>query len=258
MMMNRIEKMVVLGMAVIMMAGTCVVPAKAEVISGLDTAEETFFSSTPGTSSDMNASDDNFFDNSNQNGASGNTGSSNIGNTENTGNSGNASNTGSADSAVTSPSTPVSNNTTTSDSNNSNVYYYYYTAPATTTTTPTQTSEKKEQSEQITLNGTSQTTTEVEKPVSLKKPQIATVVSKKRAAVVCLKRSVSGADGYQIQLCKSKSFKKNVTQLRTVLTTKTVKTNASGTFYVRVRAYKITNGKTYYSGWSTVKTVKIK
>lgn len=245
-MMNRIEKMVVLGMTVAIMAGTCVVPAKAEVISGLDTAEETFFGGSSGTSSDVNSSEDNFFDDSDQNGASSSTGNNDgSGNTENTENIGNADNT------VAVPSNPVSN-TTTSNSNNTSMCYYYYTNPTSTTTPPAQTSEKK--SEQITLNGTQASKVET---VSLKKPQIATVVSKKRAVVVCLKRSVSGASGYQIQCCKSKNFK-NVTQLRTVLTTKTVNTNASGTFYVRVRAYKIANGKTYYSGWSTVKTVKIK
>lgn len=246
-MMNRIKKMVVLGMAVVMMAGTCVVPAKAEVISGLDTAEETFFGGSSGTSSDMNSSDDNFFDNSNQNGAS-----SNTGNNESSGNTGSTESTGSTDNTVTVPSTPVSN-TTTSNSNNTSVYYYYYTNP-TTTTTPAQTTEEK--SEQITLNGTQ--TTEVAESVSLKKPQIATVVAKKGGALVCLKKAVSGADGYQIQVCKSKTFKKGVTQIRTALTTKTVNTSVSGTHYVRVRAYKIVNGKNYYSSWSTVKTVKIK
>ena len=29
-------------------------------------------------------------------------------------------------------------------------------------------------------------------------------------------------------------------------------------YYVRIRTYKTTNGKKYYSTWSTVKTVKVK
>ena len=42
-------------------------------------------------------------------------------------------------------------------------------------------------------------------------------------------------------------------------TTKTVtKLKKKKTYYAKVRAYKMVNGKTYYSKWSTVKKVKVR
>ena len=70
-------------------------------------------------------------------------------------------------------------------------------------------------------------------------------------------------DGYQIQYSANKKFKKKSTKIRTVkkpsLTKLTVKKLKSGKkYYVRVRTYKTMNGAGLYSGWSKVKTVKVK
>lgn len=75
-------------------------------------------------------------------------------------------------------------------------------------------------------------------------------------------KKVSGCSGYQIQYSKDKNFKKSVT-------TKTIK-NSLDTYkkltklsrgkkqYVRVRSYKVVNGKKYYSAWSSAKSAKVK
>lgn len=246
--MSKLSKKVALAMMVSMIVGTSVVPSKAEVVSSLDTAEESFFGPASGTS---DATSDNFFDNSSQNGASS---SAPVAKQEDTTSTSTpASKQENADTTVSAPTTSTSTETT----NSNNTYYYYYTVPTTAPTTSaagvTDTSEK------ITLNGTTQTTAVNDTTyIVLNRPQIATVVGGKRVATVALKRAVTGADGYQIQICKSKKFKSGVTQLRTVLTTKSVAVKSSGLRYVRVRAYKIVDGKNVYSAWSAVKTVKIK
>ena len=75
-------------------------------------------------------------------------------------------------------------------------------------------------------------------------------------------KSVSDISGYEVQYSTSKKFTKK--------TTKTVKVKKSSKkttikklkkgkkYYVRVRTYKTVNGKKIYSGWSTVKNVKVK
>jgi len=68
--------------------------------------------------------------------------------------------------------------------------------------------------------------------------------------------------GYQIQYATDKKFTKNkktskVTNIKT--NSKTVKKlTAKKTYYVRVRTYKVVNGKTIYGSWSKVKSVKTK
>lgn len=89
------------------------------------------------------------------------------------------------------------------------------------------------------------------------KPSISVKKSGSKFKVTAKKRVCTG---YQIQVSKKKNFKSGVkkyTMKKTTLS-KSIKlsTLKKGTNYVRVRAYKTYNGKTVYSKWSKVKTVK--
>ena len=107
-------------------------------------------------------------------------------------------------------------------------------------------------------NDTTTMQTEVEKPKSVT-PK--TVKAAKKAISVIWKK-VSGVKGYQIQVATDKKFKKNkkTVTIKKQKTTKTTvkKLKAKKKYYVRVRTYKIVNGKKVYSSWSKVKSVKTK
>jgi len=88
---------------------------------------------------------------------------------------------------------------------------------------------------------------------SLKRKSKGFVVSYKKAAE---------AKGYQIQYATNKKFTKNKKTV-TVKGGKTVKKEIKKLkkgkkYYVRVRAYKVINGKKVYSTWSNTKAVKVK
>ena len=71
-------------------------------------------------------------------------------------------------------------------------------------------------------------------------------------------KKASNADGYQIQYAPNKKFKKakRKTVKSTFVTIKKLKKKK--TYFVRVRAYKLADGKKVYGKWSSVKKVKIK
>ena len=75
-------------------------------------------------------------------------------------------------------------------------------------------------------------------------------------------KKVSGVKGYQVQVATDKKFKKNkkTVTIKKQKTTKTTvkKLKAKKKYYVRMRTYKIVNGKKVYSSWSKIKTVKTK
>ena len=91
--------------------------------------------------------------------------------------------------------------------------------------------------------------------------QIKKVKGAKKAILVTWKK-VSGVNGYEIQVATDKKFKKNkkTVTIKKQKTTKTTvkKLKAKKKYYVRVRTYKIVNGKKVYSSWSKVKSVKTK
>ena len=107
-------------------------------------------------------------------------------------------------------------------------------------------------------NDTTTAQTEVAKPKSAKFKK---VKSAKKAISVEWKK-VSGVKGYQVQIATDKKFKKNkkTVTIKKQKTTKTTvkKLKAKKKYYVRVRTYKIVNGKKVYSSWSKVKSVKTK
>ena len=75
-------------------------------------------------------------------------------------------------------------------------------------------------------------------------------------------RKKSSVTGYQIQYATNKKFtkgKKTVTISGKNTTLKKIsKLKKKKTYYVRIRTYKKVSGKKYYSGWSTVKKVRIR
>ena len=83
----------------------------------------------------------------------------------------------------------------------------------------------------------------------------------KNQITVKLKKKVKYADGYQIKYSTDKKLKKAVKN-KTVNANKSslkIKKLKSGKkYYVRVRAYKIINGKKIYGKWSTISNVKTK
>ena len=92
--------------------------------------------------------------------------------------------------------------------------------------------------------------------VAVNKPQ-----AKEKAVVVTWKK-VKNVSGYEVQLATDKKFKKNKKKVNikkpnaSKKTVKKLKKNKK--YYVRVRSYKIVNGKKVYGKWSKVKSVKTK
>lgn len=95
------------------------------------------------------------------------------------------------------------------------------------------------------------------KTVAKKKPTISKLTGGKKSFKITTKK-VDKATGYQIQYSRYSDFK-YAGNYRTKYATKTISNlRANKKYYVRVRAYKTTNGKTVYSSWSASKTVKTK
>ncbi len=93
------------------------------------------------------------------------------------------------------------------------------------------------------------------------KTTVSKLTAGKKSITVAITKRSTQVTGYQIQYSTSKTFSKATT--KTISSYKTTKytlksLSAKKTYYVRVRTYK-TIGKTkYYSGWSTVKSIKSK
>lgn len=95
--------------------------------------------------------------------------------------------------------------------------------------------------------------------VTSKATKISSVKSsaKKKASVKIAK--ASGAQGYEISYSTDKEFKNGVKKVTTKKTKATLKNlKSKKKYYVRVRSYRKVKGKTLYSTYSKVKTVKIK
>ncbi len=73
-------------------------------------------------------------------------------------------------------------------------------------------------------------------------------------------KKVSQASGYCIQYATNKKMQsaKTLTIKNRNTVKKAVKAKLDKKYYVRVRAYKIIEGKTIYSSWSTKKSIKLK
>ena len=94
------------------------------------------------------------------------------------------------------------------------------------------------------------------KPTTIKK-----LTAKNDAFKVEWNKKTTQSTGYQIRYSTSKSFSsyKDVLIEKDTTTSKTIsKLKSKKTYYVKVRTYKTTDGKKYYSSWSSVKSVKTK
>ncbi len=75
-------------------------------------------------------------------------------------------------------------------------------------------------------------------------------------------KKINGIKGYQIQVATDKKFKKNIKTV-TIKKAKSTKSKikklkAKKKYFVRICTYKVINGRTIYSKWSPVKTIKTK
>ena len=95
------------------------------------------------------------------------------------------------------------------------------------------------------------------------KTTLKSVSGASKSLKVSVNKKTTQVTGYEIQYSTSKSFTKSTTKTATVKSYKTTKSTikslgAKKTYYVRVRTYKTVGKTKYYSGWSTVKSVKTK
>ena len=130
---------------------------------------------------------------------------------------------------------------------------------------PTQpTQETPQQAAQQTAQQQSVKNDTATEQVNVAKPK-STNIKKNKAAKKAISvewKKVGGVKGYQVQVATDKKFKKNkkTVNIKKQKTTKTTvkKLKSKKKYYVRVRTYKIVNGKKVYSSWSKVKSVKTK
>lgn len=98
-------------------------------------------------------------------------------------------------------------------------------------------------------------------PKNNKKVKVASAKAGKKSVKVTWKK-VKGIKGYQIQYSTNKKFKKGnktITVKSKKSTSATIKKlKSKKKYYVRMRTYKIVNGKKVYSAWSKAKSVKVK
>ena len=153
----------------------------------------------------------------------------------------------------TKPSQPSSEPATTPSSATPST-----TAPS--TTTPSGIGQVNGKDDAI----SSSVTTAKAKAKKVSKPKKTSIkkLSKGKKKITVTYSKISGVKGYQVQVATDKKFKKNkktVTIKKQKTTKSTVKKlKANKKYYVRVRTYKVVNGKKVYSAWSKVKTVKTK
>ncbi len=87
---------------------------------------------------------------------------------------------------------------------------------------------------------------------------VTSIKNKKKRSLVFKLKKVKNAKGYQYTYATNKKFKKGKTKTTKKLTVTIKKLKKKKTYYVRVRAYSVTNGKKKYGKWSKTKKVKIK
>lgn len=91
-------------------------------------------------------------------------------------------------------------------------------------------------------------------------PTIKKLKKKGKTITVTWKKAISGADGYEIAISNKskKGFKVKTTVKKAKAKKGTVKKlTKKKTYYVKVRAYKVINGKKIYSAYSKVKKIKL-
>lgn len=94
-----------------------------------------------------------------------------------------------------------------------------------------------------------------------KKVTISSAKSLAKKSITVRWKKVSNATGYQVQWSKSKKFtsvKSTKVKGTSKISKKITKLSAKKKYYVRVRTYKVVNGKTYYGKWSAIKSATTK
>lgn len=91
-----------------------------------------------------------------------------------------------------------------------------------------------------------------------KKAKIKKLKTGKKKMTVYISKSAGKVSGYQIRYSKYKNFKKSKykTTKRTVYTLK--KLSRKKYYYIKVRAYKVIDGKKHYGSYSVCKKIKVK
>lgn len=98
--------------------------------------------------------------------------------------------------------------------------------------------------------------------IAPKKTSIKSLTAGKKNITVKYSKVSKQVTGYQIQYAANKNFtsgKKTATVRKNTITNRKLTGLKSGKrYYVRIRTYKKVGTKTYYSGWSAVKNIKVK
>ena len=97
--------------------------------------------------------------------------------------------------------------------------------------------------------------------INLKKTKLSSAKSTKRKTFTTTWKKTGGNSGWQVQYSTNKKFRSgvrtvNLKSSNTRLTVRNLKNRKK--YYVRVRSYKKVGKQTWYSGWSSVKSVRIR
>ena len=97
--------------------------------------------------------------------------------------------------------------------------------------------------------------------INLKKPIFSYTKSTKRNTFTIIWKKTGGNSGWQVQYSLNKKFRSGVRTVNlkfsnTRLTVRNLRSRKN--YYVRVRSYKKVGRQTWYSGWSSVKSVRIR
>lgn len=97
--------------------------------------------------------------------------------------------------------------------------------------------------------------------INLKKTKLSSAKSAKKKTFTTTWKKTGGNSGWQVQYSTNKKFRSGVRTVNlkarnTKLTVRKLKSRKN--YYVRVRSYKKVGKQTWYSGWSSVKSVRIR
>ena len=97
--------------------------------------------------------------------------------------------------------------------------------------------------------------------INLKKTKLSSAKSTKKKTFTTTWKKTGGNSGWQVQYSTNKKFRSGVRTVNlkannTKLTVRKLKSRKN--YYVRIRSYKKVRKQTWYSGWSSVKKVRIR
>ena len=116
----------------------------------------------------------------------------------------------------------------------------------------------------VTISGTGEYTGKVLKKFTIlpKGNKLTKTTLTKKGLKLNWKKQTEQTDGYQIQYSTESKFTKGFTKIKLINKNKSASYSITklknGKYYIRIRTYKVVDGKKYYSSWSKVKVVKVK